>query len=67
MPPTNSSSSFDPRREYFIQAGSIQRHAFILIDDELVMEITDLDPIDASKNGRINFDAHASKLRCRDS
>jgi hypothetical protein len=58
--------SFEPGQEYFVQMGSIQGHAFIIIDGNLVLEVTDPDPIDTSKYGRFGFEAYASKLRFRD-
>ncbi|MDD4312929.1 MAG: hypothetical protein PHW41_10655 [Eubacteriales bacterium] len=57
---------FIPGREYFVQMGSFNGHAFILIDGALVLEITDPDPIDTSKYGRFGFEAYCSKLRFRD-
>ena len=58
--------SFTPGQEYFVQMGSIQGHAFVLIDGALVLEVTDPDPIDTSKFGRFGFEAYASRLRFRD-
>lgn len=57
---------FEPGREYHVQMGSIQGHAFLLVDGALVLEITDPDPIDTSKYGRFGFEAYCSRLRFRD-
>jgi hypothetical protein len=57
---------FVPGQEYFVQMGSIEGHAFILIDGALVLEVTDPDPIDNTKYGRFGFEAYCARLRFRD-
>lgn len=57
---------FVPGQEYFVQMGSIEGHAFILIDGALVLEVTDPDPIDSTKYGRFGFEAYCARLRFRD-
>lgn len=57
--------SFDPGRTYHIQAGSIDGHAFVFVDDRLILEVTDPDPIDTSRYGLVGFEAYASKIQIR--
>ena len=57
---------FHPGREYHIQMGSVDGHAFIIIDGTLVLEVTDPDPIDTAKYGRFGFEAYCSSIRIRD-
>lgn len=56
---------FQPGKIYRVQTGSIDGHIFVVIDGRLVLEVTDPDPIDSSKYGRIGFEAYCSKLRFR--
>lgn len=57
---------FHPGREYHIQMGSIDGHAFIIIDGTLVLEVTDPDPIDTARYGRFGVEAYCSSIRVRD-
>lgn len=57
---------FHPGQPYHIHMGSIDGHAFILIDGKLVLEITDPDPIDPQQYGRFGFEAYSSRIRVRD-
>ena len=57
---------FQPGKEYFIQAGSIRGHVFILVDGELVLEVTDPSPIDNTRYGRFGFEAYCSSIAIRD-
>ena len=50
-------------RKYHIQAGSIDGHCFIFIDSQLIIEVFDPDPIDASKFGKIGFGVYASHVQ----
>ncbi len=54
---------FEPGRVYHLTAGDIRGHIFVVIDGKLVLEITDPDPIDDRKFGRIGFEAYCSKLK----
>ena len=56
---------FEPGRVYRLQAGSIDGHAFVFLDGRLVLEVTDPDPIDASRYGLIGFEAYASIIQLR--
>lgn len=57
---------FTPGREYRIQAGSVDGHCFVTIDNNLVIELTDPDPIDGSRYGKIGFEAYASMIAIRE-
>lgn len=57
---------FQPGHEYHIQCGSIHGHVFVLVDDALVLEVTDPNPIDVSRFGRVGFEAYCAKVRFRD-
>lgn len=51
---------FDPEKEYKMQFGNIDGKIFVLVDGKLCLEITDPDPIDTSKYGKIGFEAYSS-------
>ncbi len=57
---------FQPGKIYRVQAGSIDGHIFVIIDGKLVLEVTDPDPIDTGKYGRVGFEAYCSKLKFTD-
>lgn len=57
---------FEPGRTYHIQAGSIGGHVFIIVDGALLLEVTDPDPIDTSRYGRIGFEAYCAQVQFRD-
>lgn len=52
--------AFDPEKEHNFKMGNIDGKIFVLVDDELCLEITDPDPLDADKYGRIGFEAYSS-------
>lgn len=54
---------FEPGRVYHFLVGDIKGHIFICIDDKLVLEITDNNPIDGNVYGKIGFEAYCSKLK----
>jgi hypothetical protein len=56
---------FIPGREYHIQAGSINGHCFIFVDDILQLEVTDPEPIDSTKNNLVGFEAYQSIIKIR--
>jgi hypothetical protein len=56
---------FEPGKEYHIQAGSIDGHCFIFVDDKLCLEMSDPDPIDSRKHGRVGFEAYQSMIKIR--
>ena len=56
---------FEPGHTYHIQAGSIDGHCFVFVDGRLILEVTDPDPIDASKYGKVGFEAYSSFLQVK--
>lgn len=56
---------FEPGKEYHMIAGSIQGHVFIFVDGKLILEITDPDPIDSSKYGKVGFEAYCSHIQVK--
>ncbi len=53
-------------REYHIQAGSVKGHCFVMIDGQLVIELTDPNPIDVTNHGLFGFEAYASMIAIRE-
>ncbi len=51
---------FVPGKEYKMQFGNIDGKIFVLVDGKLALEITDPDPIDVTKYGKIGFEAYSS-------
>lgn len=51
---------FEPEKEYRMCFGNIDGKIFVLVDEKLCLEITDPDPIDTSKYGKIGFEAYSS-------
>ena len=51
---------FDPEAEHNFKMGNIDGKVFVLVDNELCLEITDPDPLDADKYGKIGFEAYSS-------
>lgn len=58
--------AFTPGQVYHVQTGSIDGHVFVIIDGVLVLELTDPDPIDNTKYGRVGFEAYCSYLKFTD-
>ena len=58
--------NFIPQQEYHIQMGSIDGHAFVIIDGQLVLEVTDPNPIDYTTHGKIGFEAYCTKVKFKD-
>jgi len=56
---------FEPGRVYHVQCGSIDGHCFVFVDGRLMLELTDPDPIDSQKYGKIGFEAYCSHIRVR--
>lgn len=54
---------FEPGKVYHMAVGDINGHIFVVVDGELVLEITDPNPIDGYKYGKIGFEAYCSKLK----
>lgn len=51
---------FDPAKEHNFKMGQIDGKIFVLVDDNLCLEITDPDPLDVNKYGKIGFEAYSS-------
>ncbi len=58
--------AFDPEKEHNFKMGNIDGKVFVLVDDELCLEITDPDPLDAQKYGKIGFEAYSSWWKFRE-
>jgi len=58
--------NFHPGKVYHIQMGSIDGHVFIIVDGNLILEVTDPNPIDTSENGKIGFEAYCTQVRFSD-
>lgn len=56
---------FEAGREYHIQAGGIDGHCFIFVDNVLRLELFDPCPIDSTRHNRIGFEAYQSMVRIR--
>ena len=51
---------FDPAIEYKITLGNIKGKIFVLVNDKLCLEVTDPNPIDETRYGKIGMEAFAS-------
>ena len=54
---------FEPGKIYHMAVGDIYGHIFVVVNDKLVLEVTDPNPIDNNKYGKIGFEAYCSKLK----
>ncbi len=57
--------NFEPGKTYHIIVGDIQGHIFVVVDGKLILEITDPDPIDGEKYGKIGFEAYCSFIKIK--
>lgn len=57
---------FDAEKEYRLSFGNIDGKIFVLVDGKLALEITDPDPIDVTKYGKIGFEAYSSWWKFKD-
>jgi len=57
---------FEPGKLYHVQAGSIDGHCFIFVDDQLRLEMCDPEPIDSSRHAHVGFEAYQSMVRITD-
>ncbi len=51
---------FDPDAEHNFKMGNVDGKVFVLVDDKLCLEISDPDPLDVDKYGKIGFEAYSS-------
>lgn len=54
---------FQPGQEYHVQAGSVDGHCFLFVDEVLRLELTDPDPIDSAVHTRVGFEAYQSMVK----
>lgn len=57
---------FNPEKEYKIALGNISGKIFVLVDGKLCLEITDPDPLDETKYGKIGMEAYSSCWKFKD-
>ncbi len=62
----NNFFKFDPTKEYRLQFGRIDNKIFVLVDGVIAHEITDPNPIDGNKYGKIGFEAFSSWWKFKD-
>jgi hypothetical protein len=55
----------EPGRVVRVCAGNIDGHVFVFVDDRLIIELTDPNPIDTRRCGKIGFEAYASMIQFR--
>jgi hypothetical protein len=55
----------EPGRVYHVIAGSAEGHCFLAVDGLLLIEVTDPEPINAAKHGKIGFEAYCSMFAVR--
>lgn len=51
---------FNPEEEHNFKMGNVDGKVFVLVDNKLCLEISDPDPLDADKFGKIGFEAYSS-------
>lgn len=51
---------FEPGKEYELTLGNIKGKIFVLVDGKLCLEITDPEPLDETKFGKIGMEAYSS-------
>jgi len=51
---------FEPEKEHNFKMGNVDGKVFVLVDDELCLEISDPEPLDTSLYGKIGFEAYSS-------
>ncbi len=56
---------YEPGHVYHIIMGNIKGHIFIWADGKLLIELTDPNPIDSNRFGKVGFEAYASWIRVR--
>ena len=64
---TAATQLFDyvPEKEYELTLGNIGGKIFVLVDGKLCLEITDPDPLDETRYGKIGMEAYSSCWRFR--
>jgi hypothetical protein len=57
---------FEAGRTYHVQGGRLAGHCFMLIDGQLILEISDPDPIDSQRHTKVGFEAFCSHIQIRE-
>ena len=57
---------FDPTKPHNFKMGNVEGKIFVLVDDTLCLEVSDPDPLDTSKYGKIGFEAYSSWWKFKD-
>ena len=57
---------FDPEKEHRFQMGNINGKIFVIVDGQLCLEITDPEPLDIDRYGKIGFEAYSSWWKFKD-
>lgn len=57
---------FVPGQVYHIQAGSVAGHIFVVVDGQLILEVTDPNPINSKEFGKVGFEAYCSHIKITD-
>lgn len=58
--------NFNPEIEHNFKMGNVEGKVFVIVDDELALEIQDPSPLDAYKYGKIGFEAYSSFWKFKD-
>lgn len=58
--------AFDPEKEYRIALGNISGKIFVLVNGQLCLEVTDPEPLDEAKYGKIGMEAYSSAWKFKD-
>lgn len=61
----NPQFEFEAGKVYHVIVGDIGGHVFVVVDGILVLEVTDPDPIDGNKYGKIGFEAYCSYIKIK--
>ena len=58
--------NFNPEIEHNFKMGNVEGKVFVIVDDELALEIQDPSPLDSYKYGKIGFEAYSSFWKFKD-
>ena len=58
-------SDFKPGEVYHTTVGNIGNTLFLAINDRLALSVTDPDPIDVNKYGKVGFEAFCTRVKYR--
>ena len=57
---------FNPEKEHDFKMGNVDGKVFVLVDDRLCLEVSDPEPLDVTKFGKIGFEAYSSWWKFKD-